>query len=232
VRVISGGSYKITDSIKVLAAADSSGYDPDTHLMYVDTGGQEAKLADTTIAVIDAYDLKKVNDIKVDSARVEAIRFEHQGSRMFANLRTKAQVGVYDKKDYKLLATWDISGAKDNVPMALDEANHRLFVVCRKPATFIVFDTESGKQIASLPAVGRADDMAYDSENKRIYVAGGDGFIGVYAQKDPDHYEEVEKVPSGPVGKTAIFIPELKRLYVATVAQGTNPAKLLIFDVK
>ncbi|MEO8726398.1 MAG: hypothetical protein ABI383_09765 [Acidobacteriaceae bacterium] len=216
----------------MLAAADSSGYDPDTHLMYVDTGGQEAKLPDTTIAVIDAIGLKKVNEVKVASGRVEAIQFEHQGSRMFANLRSKGQVGVYDKRDYKMLATWDISDAKDNVPMALDEADHRLFVVCRQPGKFIVFDTESGKQIASLPSVGRADDMAYDSANKRIYVAGGDGFVGVYAQRDPDHYVALAKVPSGPVGKTAVFVPELKRLYVATVAHGNTPAKLLIFDIK
>ncbi len=232
IRVVSGDSYKITDSIKVLAAADSSGYDPDTHLMYADTGGSEAKMDYTVISVIDSINAKVVKEIKVDSGRVEAINFEHQGSRMFANLRTKSQVGVFDKKDYKLLTTWDITGAKDNVPMALDEADHRLFLVCREPGTLVVFDTESGKQVASLPAVGRADDMAYEPNSKRIFVSGGDGFIGVYAQKDPDHYEQVAKVPSGPKAKISIYVPDLKRLYVAASAAGAKPAKLLVYDVK
>jgi DNA-binding beta-propeller fold protein YncE len=231
IRVISGTTYKITESIPVLAAADSAGYDPDTHLMYADTGGQEAKQDQTTIAVIDAKNLKKTTEIKVDSPRVEAIRFEHSGSRMFANLRTKAQVGVFDKNDYKILATWE-AGCQDNVPMAFDEANHRLFIVCRKPATFVVLDSESGNKITSMPTVDRADDMAYDSANKRIYVAGGDGFVAVYSQKDPDHYEQMAKIATGPVGKTAVFVPELNRYYVATVAKGTVPAKLMIFDVK
>jgi DNA-binding beta-propeller fold protein YncE len=229
VRVISGESYKIINSIKTLAAADSAGYNPATHLMYADTGGTEAKMDYTVVSVIDTPSAKVTNEIKVDSGRVEAIRFEHDGTRMFANLRTKGQVGVYDQKQNKLLANWDIKGAKENVSMALDEANHRLFVVCRKPAALVVFDTESGKQVASLPTVDRADDMAYDSKRKQIYISGGNGFIAVYSQKDPDHYEEIAKVPSGPAAKISIFIPQLDRLYVAASALGTNSAKLLIY---
>src|SRR5215471_1355816 len=67
IRVVSLASNKITDSIKVLAAADSAGYDPDTHLMYADTGGLEAKMNYTGIAVIDVRQAKKVNQIKVES---------------------------------------------------------------------------------------------------------------------------------------------------------------------
>jgi hypothetical protein len=157
VRVVSGETYKVTDSIKVLAAADSSGYDPSTHRMYVDTGGLEAKMTSTVISVIDSEAAKVVKEIKVDSGRVEAIAFEQHGSRMFANLRTKGQIGVFDKATYKLLDTWSIPDAQENVPMVLDEQDHRLIIVCRKPGKFIVFDTETGKEVASLPAPGRAD---------------------------------------------------------------------------
>jgi hypothetical protein len=116
--------------------------------------------------------------------------------------------------------------------MALNEADHRLFLVCRKPARLVVFDTEIGRVVASLPSVDRADDMAYDSKNKMIYVSGGDGFIGVYSQRDPNHYEHVANVPSGPAAKVSIFVPELRRLYVASSAKGASPAKVLIYNVK
>ena len=97
---------------------------------------------------------------------------------------------------------------------------------------WVVFDTQTGKVVAALPSVDRADDMAYDSANKMIYVSGGDGFIGVYSQKDPDHYEHVANVASGPAAKVSIFVPELKRLYVASSAKGAEPAKILIYNVK
>lgn len=231
VRIVSLDSRKVTGSIEVLGAADSSGYDPETRLMYVDTGGQEANLPNTTIAVIDTHEKRKVHDIEVQSARVEAIQFERNGSRMFANLRTKGQVGVFDKKDYKVLATWPITDAGDNVPMALDEADRRLFVVTRKPAKLVVFDTAAGKELGSITCVPLADDMWFDPGRKRIYVSG-DGFLGVYGQKDSDHYEEIAKVPTGFRAKVSIFVPELNRLYVASVAKGTQPAKLFVFDVK
>jgi DNA-binding beta-propeller fold protein YncE len=115
--------------------------------------------------------------------------------------------------------------------MALDATNHRLFVACRKPAKLIVFDTETGNEVTSLPTVDRADDMYYNPKTKQIYVSGGNGFIGVYSQKDPDHYEEIAKVPSGPAAKVSIFIPELNRLYVAASAEGANSAKVLVYQV-
>jgi len=232
IRVVSLKDSKIVDSIKVLAAADSAGFDPETHLMYADTGGLEAKMDHTVIAVIDTLSAKKVNEISVDSGRVEAITFEHDGTRMFANMRTKGQVGVFDKRSSKLLRTWQIPDATENVPMALDEKNHRLFVVTRKPAKLVVFNTETGEAVASLPTVGRADDMAFDPNSRRLYVSGGDGFIGVFAQSDPDHYNQIAHVPSGPKAKVSIYVPELKQLYVAASAEGTIPAKLLVYSVE
>jgi DNA-binding beta-propeller fold protein YncE len=232
IRVVSLKDSKIVDSIKVLAAADSAGFDPETHLMYADTGGLEAKMDHTVIAVIDTLSAKKVNEISVASGRVEAITFEHDGTRMFANMRTKGQVGVFNKRSSKLLKTWQIPDATENVPMALDEKNHRLFVVTRKPAKLVVFNTETGEAVASLPTVGRADDMAFDPTSRRLYVSGGDGFIGVFAQSDPDHYNQIAHVPSGPKAKVSIYVPELKQLYVAASAEGTIPAKLLVYSVK
>ena len=52
--------------------------------------------------------------------------------------------------------------------MALDEADHRLFVATRTPARVAVFDTTSGRMIITFPSVQDADDLYYDAERKRI----------------------------------------------------------------
>jgi hypothetical protein len=75
--------------------------------------------------------------------------------------------------------------------MALDEADHRLFVVCRAPAEVLVLDTETGNLIAQIAAVTGADDAWYDAANKRAYVSGGGGAITVIQQTDANHYSEV-----------------------------------------
>ena len=54
----------------------------------------------------------------------------------------------------KVIATWRMTAAKANYPMALDEVNHRLFVGCRSPAKVVVYDTTTGRQTASFDIVG------------------------------------------------------------------------------
>ena len=65
--------------------------------------------------------------------------------------------------------------------MTLDEPDHRLFVVTRAPARLVVFDMVSGKQVTALPCVQNPDDTYFDIRRKRIYIAGGEGFIDVFS---------------------------------------------------
>src|SRR5258708_20817147 len=93
--------------------------------------------------------------------------------------------------------------------MALDQQNHRLSVVTRFPARLIVLDTDQGKRVAALPAIGDCDDVFYDEQRHRIYAIGGEGGISVFQQRDPDHYNELGRTRpvSGP--RTGSFSPEL-----------------------
>ena len=57
-----------------------------------------------------------------------------------------------------------------NFPMALDEADHRLFVATHEPARLAVLDTNSGRSIAELPCVQDADEVYYTrGENESIF---------------------------------------------------------------
>ena len=94
--------------------------------------------------------------------------------------------------------------------MALDEPHHRLFLVTLTTPQFTVIDTVDGKQIASLPSSGGADDMFFDAARRRICVSTLEGFIMVYGQKDPDNYELMAKVPSAAGGMTSIFVPQIE----------------------
>src|SRR5438034_11829901 len=100
---------------------------------------------------------------------------------IYANIATKAKVVVIDRNTHKV-TDWPLKSGKANYPMALDEADHRLFVVTRKPAQLVVLDTDSGGMVASVPCVSDSDDAYYDAARKRIYVPGGEGFISVVQQ--------------------------------------------------
>jgi hypothetical protein len=113
--------------------------------------------------------------------------------------------------------------------MDLDEAEHRLFVVARKPAQLIVIDSDSGATVASVPRVNDADDLYYDAARKRIYVPGGEGFISVIQQTDADHYQSIAKIPTTVGARTGLWYEKRDRFYLAVPASSKQGAALWVY---
>jgi YVTN family beta-propeller protein len=232
VKVYDGDTYKPLGEIKVSIDADSVAYYPATNYLYVVNGGREAHTPYSLISVIDTNASKKLRDIKIDSNHVEAIVLEKSGPRMFCNITGQNAVGVLDRNKTSLSATWPLPpGDKLNVAMAFDEANHRLFVATRNPGKLLVLNSDSGKVIADLPAVGMVDDAAYDPTQKRIYLAG-DGYLDVFEQKDADNYALLGRVPGSFRAKTGILVPELNRYYLAVPHHEGKDAEVRVYDVQ
>jgi DNA-binding beta-propeller fold protein YncE len=150
---------------------------------------------------------------------------DRAGKKLYVNLTGTDEVGVVDLETRQLVAKWPLPDAHTAHAMVLDEPNHRLFIATRKPAQFIVFNTDTGKVVASLSCVGVNSDMSFDVERKRIYVTG-DQTASVFEQGDADHYKHIAEVPTAYRAKSSIFVPELKRLYVAASGKGKPDAKL------
>jgi YVTN family beta-propeller protein len=232
VKVYDGTTYKPLGEIKVAIDADSIAFDPATKYLYVVNGGREAKTPYSLISVIDTNTSKKLRDIKINNNHVEAIVLEKNGPRMFMNITGQNAVGVMDRDKSALSATWPLpAGMKSNVAMSLDEANHRLFVSTREPGKFIVLNSDTGKVITDLPAVGMVDDMVFDAKNKRVYLAG-DGSVDVFEQKDPDHYVLLAKVPGSFRAKTGILVPELNRYYLAVPHHAGKEAEVRVYELQ
>ena len=230
-KVLNGADLQIVKKVQLVPGADSLAYDPEKHQAYVVTGGKDVKMKESVLSVIDTTDFSKKADLKFDSAHVEGMALESQGKRMFVNITDHNEIDVVDRDSMKIVDRWPLEGVGENSPMILDEANHRLFIVCRKPAKLVVVDTETGKQVGTWDTAGHSDGMAFDSAHKRIYVPGAEGYIAVYQQRDADHYELTAKVPTAPGAKTCLLVPELNRLYVAvSPGEGKYGARVLAFE--
>ena len=231
-KVIDAKTYAIVDTIKLTPGADVMNYDPSTRSVWIVTGGKNAtkKLPDTTVAVVDTATGKVRAEVKFDTDFTEAIAFEQKGNRAFVNVSGKHYVAVVDKKTHKVLTTWPIKEGQNNAPIGLDEANKRLFVVTRKPFKFVVLDTDTGATVATLDAPQRTNELIFDKVNRRIYLAGDD-YVAVFRQQGPDQYQEIARVKSEKGAKTAFYVPELNRLYVAVAGKGDVKAGVLQYEV-
>jgi DNA-binding beta-propeller fold protein YncE len=223
VRVYDGRSFEQIHEYDLSGDADNIRFDAGAKEVFVGYGSG-------ALAVINV-DLKaRVGETMLDE-HPESFQLEKQGPRIFVNVPEAGNVTVVDRRTRTVKEKWPVTGAKSNFPMALDEANHRLFLGCRKPAKLLALDTSSGKQIASVDITGDTDDLYYDAALKRIYVSGGAGSVTVIEQKDPDHYEMIATIPTAPGARTSLFVPEFQRLYVARPHRGKQAAGLLVFAV-
>jgi len=148
------------------------------------------------------------------------------------NIPTAQKVVVVDREKRTAITSWPTAGATANFPMAIDETHHRLVVGFRKPAKLSVFDTESGKVVINLDSVGDADDIFYDGTRQRIYISGGDGFVGIIQQQDADHYKTLAKIPTALGARTSLFVAELGRLYLAVPHRGTQRAEVRVYEAQ
>jgi hypothetical protein len=123
-------------------------------------------------------------------------------------------------------------GAKSNFPMALDEASHRLFVGCRRPAKVLVYDTTSGKESGSFDIVGDTDDLFYDAARKRLYVSGGEGYLDVFQEQEANRFARTAHIATAAGARTSLFVPEQARLYLAVPHRGSQKAEIRIFEAR
>ena len=214
-KVFDATTYKVVGHIALEPGADSAEYDPSTGHLYIVTGGKDVDMKDCFLNEVDPLTGHVYNKLRFDSDHTEAVKAELHGNRLFVNIADHDEVDVVDKKTFKVIAHWPLNGAKTNLTMALDEADHRLFVGTRNPSKLFVLNTDTGATVATLDAPATSDGLFWDGARKRVYLPGGDGYLGVYQQVAPNLYAARPRIPSALGAKSGIVVPQLDRLYLA-----------------
>jgi DNA-binding beta-propeller fold protein YncE len=228
VHAFDGTSFKSLRVASGLPHSDNLRYDAAAQRLYVGFGDG----ADAGLGIIDAGDGALVGVINLDG-HPEAFSFEKTtGRRIFVNVPSAGAIEVIDSGKRRVVSKWPIQDVKSFYPMALDEANHRLFIGSRRPAKLVVLDTNSGQIVTTMDGASDTDDLFYDPTHKRVYMSGGDGTVRVFAQRDPDHYDALAKIPTGPGARISLLVPELNRYYVAVPRRGSHSAEIMVFELE
>ncbi len=224
VDILDAGSLSSIQRIEKLGDADNVRYD---------TAGRKVMIGygKGAIRVLDADTGESAGDISL-GGHPESFQLEQKGNRVFVNVPTAGHVAIVDRATREVIATWEISGARANFPMALDETGRRLFVGARSPAVMLVYDINSGKVVATAPIGGDTDDIFFDADRKRVYVICGEGRVDILRQETPDRYTHEGSVKTAPRARTGLFVPEDGKLYVAAPAVGASPARVLAYRVR
>src|SRR5262249_14687180 len=126
VQLIDATDFRVVRSVRLGDDSDNVRYDAAAKRLYVGYGGG-------ALAAIDPADGRVVGQVKL-AGHPESFQLERSGSRIFVNVPNAGHVAVVDRRTMTIVATWPVTEARSNYPMALDEDGHRLFIGCRRPA--------------------------------------------------------------------------------------------------
>ena len=223
----------VEKKIVLTEGADSSKYDKAANVYYIVTGGKDVDMKTANLDAVNPDTGAKVGEITFPDNHVEALDIDPTSDKLYVNLTQTNKLAVVDRKAMRVLATWPIPAAQQNAMVVMDPQQHRLYVVCRAPGKVVVLDSTDGHLIGTEAAPLRADDVMFDAAAHRLYVPGGEGWMGIYDTSDANHLKLLQKVPTAPGAKTGVLLPDMHRLFLAaSPGESKALAKIMVFDVQ
>lgn len=220
-----GADYRLLKTVKFADDADNVRYDPAGHQVFV-------AHAEKALGVVDAKTYAIKADMKLPGV-AEGFQISPGRPKLYLVIPSPSQLVTIDTDKREIVGTFPIKMAANGHPLALDEANRRVFVGCRQAPMIVVLDAETGKEITNVAVPQDIDDLFYDAKRKRLYASCGEGFIAVIRQAGADQYEMVAKVPTAKQAKTSFFDPKASRLYLAVPRQaGKEGPEIRVYEVK
>ena len=223
--VLDGETYRVVKTIKFADDCDNVRYNSKTKMVYV-------AHAERSLGVISA----KTNALKADiklPASAEGFVLEKKRPRIYLATPLPCLVVVIDTAKNQVVNSFPVKTAGGAHPVALDEANHRLYLGCRNKPKVVVLDTETGKELASAAIPGGVDNLFFDAGRKKLYASCAEGFAAVLKVADADHVEFLEKVQTAKGARTSLLVPSTGRFYVAVPRQpGTEGPEIRVYRVK
>lgn len=220
VTVLDSRTFQKIKSFTFKEKCNNLRFDAAKNLLYVGVGNTFG-----SIGIIDVVKDKIVGEIALSNYPKQ---FELVGNKVYVNVPETNTVEVADLNTRKVIASWKVKEAKDNVPMGIDRKNQRLFIGC-EPGKMVTYDLKTEKVVSSIAISKEADGMYYDAKRSQIYVSCAEGFIDVIKQLTPNSYKSISKIPTVSGAGTSLFIPELDIFVLAVPQNDKNNAEMRVY---
>ena len=221
VRLFRGSDYAAAGQVDLGDDADNIRIDAPANRIVVGYGSGG-------LAVIDAASSRKIADIPL-SVHPEGFQLDPGSNRIFVNLPKAQAIAVVDRQSGRQTASWPMSVAGGNFPMAIDQASRHVLVAFRNPAKLGAFAMDDGTLVASPDICGDADDLFVDAKRRRVYISCGEGFLDVL-DSGQGAYRRVARIATVAGARTSLFVPEVDRLMLAVRASGREAAAIWVFQ--
>jgi DNA-binding beta-propeller fold protein YncE len=203
VAVISTQDWKITDTIKLPAPADSLLFVPARKTLYAANRNQG------TISVLGVSDGARVTSIDLEGAP-QAMAFDPAENVVFASLHGRDEVVVLDAAN--AVAHRFRLNASQPTGLAFDPQAHKLYVAVR--SAVLVLDPVTGAEIARVPSANGTDSLWFDAATSRLFALSADGTVNVintqggkYSSEDEFHADVRGRALAFDAARNFVYLP-------------------------
>lgn len=217
VRVFRGDDFTPSGKIDLGDDADNLRVDAANHLVFVGYGAG-------ALAAIDVRTLAKKSEVRL-KAHPEAFQLDPSGARVFINVPGAREIAVIDRGAARQVAAWSVPDTNSNFPMALHPG--LVLAVFRSPARLVALDASDGSVKSNVQTCRDADDVFVDEKRQQVYVSCGEGLVDVFKLVLP--LARIGQVKTAAGARTALYDPEMDRLFVALRAASREPAAVWVF---
>jgi len=202
--------------------ADNVHYHSGNHMVYV---GQ-----DEIMSQLDARTGEVKATINLPGA-VHGFRIDKKAGKIYAVLTKPNLIAVVDIATHKVIEKFDLTVSDAGSPIAQDAEHGLLFVGCpKKQSMVVVFDSKTGKEVASVAIPAGVDDVYFDKRRSRVYASCSDSAL-VVIEKQGDKYEVVEKLESPKDSRTCAW--SSGKLYLGVPRQdGKEGPEVRIYEAR
>ncbi len=149
--------------------------------------------------------------------------YDPAAGRIYDNLEDKSEVAVIDAAARKVVAEWPIAPGESGSGLALDRANHRLFIGCDNKL-MVMMDSLTGKVLGTVPIDEGNDANAFDPGTGFAFSSNSSGTVTVAREDAPDRLSVVQVLPTAPRAHTLGLDTVTHRLYVPSATFLPPPA--------
>ena len=164
--------------------------------------------------VIDAQAAKVVATIPLEG-KPEFAQADSKAGKVYVNIEDQNAIKVIDTAKHTVSATWPIAPGESASGMAIDVANHRLFIGCDNKLMLMV-DTASGQVVYSVPIGDGVDSNWFDPSTKLVFSSnGGAGTVTVAREESPSVLKVIQTLKTARGARTMALDPTTHTIYLA-----------------
>ena len=200
-------TLKTITKVTTGANPDSMVYEPVQNEVYTFNGkGKSATVFDPQSGRVTAtIDL---------GGKPESAITDSEACRAYVNIEDKSEVVVIDLKTHKVVNHWPIAPGEAPTGMAIDLAQHRLFLGCDNNK-MVMMDSSTGKVLATVPIGAGVDANAFDPGTQFAFSSNGEeGTTTIAREVGPDKLMVVQSLKTVVGARTIALDPKTHNIYL------------------